>query len=322
VAGARGGLPETFSWDNAANVSQRNKSTARMPDFIAVGPGRTGTTWLDAVLRGHVGLPLRVKETEFFTKYYAQGIDWYARLFRHCQADKPAGEVCPYFGSEEARDRISRHIPGCRIICTLRDPVDWAYSMYRTLRYAARIRNVSFEEAIAKYSLIMRGDRYVANLSAWMSAFGEHRVLVCFYDDLRSDRQGFLDRVCDFIAIPRISLDGVDISPRDQNSSTRAPRNLHLARKARRLIDRLKQRQMYRTINALDRVRLWDFCFGRGEKFPPLDPAIERRLRDHFLPEIEALEAMLGRDLSAWKRPLAAREEERHDSRARGLAGA
>jgi hypothetical protein len=33
---------------------------------------------------------------------------------------------------------------------------------------------------------------------------------------------------------------------------------------------------------------------------PPLDPAIRRQLQREFLPEIEALSELLGRDLTHW----------------------
>ena len=66
----------------------------RLPDFIAVGPPRTGTTWLDRVLRGHVGLPAGVKETQFFIWRYSLGIEWYAAHFRDC-LDPPKERVPP-----------------------------------------------------------------------------------------------------------------------------------------------------------------------------------------------------------------------------------
>jgi Sulfotransferase domain len=316
------GLRKTLGWDNAPKVSLRKGSAVRLPDFIGIGPARTATTWLHSVLAGHVGLPFGVKETKFFTKYYDKGIEWYAWHFRYCRPDLPMGEICPCFAYEGARERIARHIPQCRIICTFRDPVERAYSMYKVFRHYALIRHVSFEHAIDGDSRIMRGSYYAQHLLGWRSLFGKDRVLVCLYEDLRADSQGFLDRICEFIGCPPIRLGEAPVAQSAQNSFARAPRNIRLARKARRLIDRLKERQMYRTINALDRVRLWGFCFGRGEKFPPLDPAIEARLREHFLPEIEALEAMLNRDLSVWKRPLAAREEERDGVCAQSLANA
>ena len=104
----------------------------RLPDFIAIGPPRTGTTWLYRALGGHVGLPRDTKETDFFSTYYAKGMEWYLDFFRDCALELPMGELSPnYFAAPEAPERIARHLPHCRIVCTLRDPVDRMYSFYQ-----------------------------------------------------------------------------------------------------------------------------------------------------------------------------------------------
>ncbi len=59
---------------------------------------------------------------------------------------------------------------------------------------------------------------------------------------------------------------------------------------------------MYGTLGLLERAGLWDFCFGRGQQYPPLDPELDARLREQLRPDLEELERMIGRDLSAWKR--------------------
>ncbi|HEV2170561.1 MAG TPA: hypothetical protein VGR40_06420, partial [Candidatus Binatus sp.] len=71
------------------------------------------------------------------------------------------------------------------------------------------------------------------------------------------------------------------------------------------------------TIDLLDRAGVWNFCHGRGELFPRLTPDQDQRLRARFLPEVEALEALLKIDLSAWKKPRATRtiETERRAQR-------
>jgi Sulfotransferase domain len=275
-------------------------SSLRLPDFIGVGPGRTGTTWLHAVLQGYVGLP-RIKETHFFDRYYDRGIEWYAKYFRHARPDRPMGEISPCFPSADARERIARHIPGCKIICTLRDPVERTYSVYMTARHHGVIRDVSFGTEFSLTRWVLQSNRYAYHLRAWQSLFGKERVLVTFYDDLLADRQAFLDRICDFIAIPRIPLASVKIPGHAMNSFARAPRHHHLARRALRLRVALKERRRYVTIELLERLGLWEFCFGRGEKFPPLDPKVAARLRESMRPEVEELERITGRDLSAWK---------------------
>ena len=45
--------------------------------------------------------------------------------------------------------------------------------------------------------------------------------------------------------------------------------------------------------NLLDAPGVYDFCYGRGELFPRLTPEQEERLRERYLPEVEALEELL-----------------------------
>ena len=64
-------------------------------------------------------------------------------------------------------------------------------------------------------------------------------------------------------------------------------------------------------MSALERAGVWEFCQGRGEHYPRLTPEQEARLRERYRPEVEALEELLGIDLSAWKMPRAERPERR-----------
>jgi hypothetical protein len=269
----------------------------RLPDFLGVGPPRAATSWLDAVLRGHVGLPRDIKEVDFFIENYARGIDWYMSYFRDCDPNLPAGEICPSYYSPIGRERIALHIPNCRIICTFRDPVEWRYSFYKLA-----VRNAwtsdDFESWVAK-SPVNSGQ----GLAAWFKTFGRGQVLVTIHDDLEADAQNYLDRVCDFIGIAHIAISESPIGERRINTFSAPPHSQRLARRARKLRDWLKAREAYGTINMLGRVGLWRFCFGGRENFVSLSPAIEARLRERFRPEVEAFEDLIGRDLSAWKRP-------------------
>ncbi len=279
--------------------SPAEKRFRRLPDFLGVGQPRSGTSWLDTVLRGHVGLPRDIKEVDFFVKNYARGIDWYASYFAHCDPALPAGEICPsYFGSNEARERIAHYMPDCRIICTFRDPVYVLFSFWKLAR-----RNAWTQSDFESY----RPDGWQVGsqgLRGWRETFGKDRVLALLYDDLEANPQAYLDRVCDFIGIARIAIANSTIASERVNSFARMPRNPRLARKGRKLRDWLQSREHYRTINLLTRAGVWRFCFDGGEEFPPLDPAVEARIRQCLLPQIEALEQALGRDLTGWKQPL------------------
>ena len=278
----------------------------RLPEFIAVGPPRTATTWLDRVLIGHVGLPEGIKETQFFSWYYGLGLDWYQAHFRNCPPDLPVGEIATtYFDSAAARVRIKQDIPRCRILCTLRDPVRRLFSHYRQLRREGFLGHVTLENAIESHRKwdgpgnMFSVSRYAENVHAWQEKFSADHVLVVLNDDLEENPQGYLDQVTRFIGIPTIDLGNSPVGSGKINEMNEAPKSYKLARRARELREWLRQRKLYFISEKCD--PLWNYCFGRGESFPPIDPQVEASLREYFRPEVEALETLLKRDLTRWK---------------------
>jgi hypothetical protein len=275
----------------------------RLPEVIGVGPGRTGSTWLHRVLEGHVDLPYGIKETQFFSTFFYKGIGWYERHFRYATGERKIVDICPYFFKGEARDRIKAFIPDARIITTMRDPVDRLYSMYKLLRHSGTARRGTFEDTLKGWPSMAGGNRYAFHLKAWFDTFGRDNVLVTIYDELRAEPQSYVNRVTDFIGIERISLAEKSHLSDETNSFALAPKNRKLARRATALKYWLRGQQAYRVVSLLERAGVWEFCGGRGDPFPTLTLEQDARLREHFLPEVEALEEMLKLDLSAWKKP-------------------
>jgi hypothetical protein len=282
--------------------SSNSTDGLRLPDFIGVGPGRTGTTWLHEVLKGRVNLPAGIKETDFFTTNYNKGIEWYAHHFRDADRVHPIGEINPYFGFPEAAERIATHIPRCKIICSFRNPVERIYSAYKLWRHYT-LTNDPLDVFLVKVPQVIEVTRYATHLPDYRARFGEDRVLVLLNDDLRANAQAYLDRVCDFIGIERYPVPSAAAEGELINSINDLPRFPRAARRARKFMYWLEEKQAYGTSNFLEQAGAWKLVFGGGPKFPPLEPAIEARLHERMLPEIEGLERMIGRDLSAWKSP-------------------
>jgi hypothetical protein len=274
----------------------------RLPDFIGLGPPRTGTTWLHGMLKGHVDLPSGVKETQFFTTFFSKGIDWYAHHFRHATGHRKVAEICPYFTAAKAPARIRRHLPDCKFLVTFRNPADHAYSTYKMLRRGAFVRG-TLDEVLNTRPHLDDANRYATLLTAWFDQFGRERFLIMRYEELCDDPQDYLDRVCDFIGTARIPIADRSQAQRRVNLIVRAPKNRKLAQNARHLRYWLKRRHAYPVIRALGRSGIWEFCNGRGEIFLPPSPAERAMLTERYLPEVEALENLLKIDLSAWKEP-------------------
>ena len=283
-----------------------NGDTRRLPTFIGIGPGRTATTWLHAVFNGHVGLPRRTKETDFFSNNYYLGLDWYLYHFRGYPSSMVLGEITPtYFDFPEAPSRIAHDLHDYKIVCSLRDPVERIYSHYRLLRSEGWISRQSFVEALEHHGTwshragnLLGTNRYALHLARWFRELGRDNVLVTFVDDLEKASQRYLDRITDFIGIARIELRQTGIGDKRINPRERAPLHPHLAARARRLRDAMERKHLYRTIEFLR--PFFRYCNGRGEFFLPLDPKTERMLRERFRPDVHALENLLQRDLSHW----------------------
>jgi hypothetical protein len=272
-----------------------------LPDVIGIGPARTGTTWLYDKLSDRVDLPRGLKESKFFDRYHTRGIEWYASLFQHCKGDRPIAEICPYLAGPQAPEWIAEVIPNCKFIVTLRDPVDRMYSHYKMMRGYAFTR-LPVEEALTADRFLARGSLYASNLKRWFAVFPRSNFLITLYEDLRERPQAYLDSISDFIGIGKVTLAGHKERRYLINSFEREPRSFKLAQNARHLRIRLRERDWNRTVNLLARMGVWGWCAGGGPKFLPLSPQQDARLRELYLPEIEALEKLVGYDLSGWKR--------------------
>jgi len=82
------------------------------------------------------------------------------------------------------------------------------------------------------------------------------------------------------------------------------PRNYYRTRGAVAAADWCKARRLDLAVTAVKNSPLMKFFLGGGRSFAELSCEASLRLYEHFLPEVEELEALLNRDFSLWK-PLA-----------------
>jgi hypothetical protein len=299
-------------------MSTAERSMRHLPDFIAAGPPRTATTWLHEVLRDRVGLPANVKETDFFTRFYDRGLDWYTNYFAHCDGAMPIGEIDPmYFASPDARARIARDLPRCKIICSFRDPVERAYSNFRLLRRIVSIKT-DFETAATRRGDLLESSRYGTHLESWLNTFGRERMLVLIYDDLEANPQAFLDSVCDFVGIARFPVAASRVGAERVNSVSTQPPNPRLAKMARAVVAWFAEHHYHRAAGRVRESGIIKYMLEGGDPFPPLTDDVARRMREFYRPEVEKLERLTGRDLSEWKFGSQRSSSERTAAKVRG----
>jgi len=180
-----------------------------LPNFLHLGPSKSGSTWLHEVLIGHPEVYLsQAKDLYFFNRYYDRGPGWYRSQFRGAQREqKIIGEVCPdYLASPEAPERIHACLgPDIRLMVTLREPVSRALSSYLYLQKHGEAAPTFRETTKTAPELIEEG-RYATHLRSYLRYFGRESLYIALFDDLEADPQAFLDGVTDWLGIARLPL--------------------------------------------------------------------------------------------------------------------
>jgi hypothetical protein len=268
---------------------------------VGVGPQRTGSTWLYECLRRHPELcfPRGVKETHFLDERFARGWGWYGAHFAHRRAGQRCMEIAStYFDAPETAQRLQAHAPACRIVVSLRDPAERAFSLWLHERTKGRLRS-DFPTALRECPRLLGASRYRAHLERWRGLFGPDRVLVVLLDDIAQAPAATLARVHEFLGVSPAPPPPVAYERVNPASLPALPA---LARVATVGADRLRASRLYGPIELAKRLGLKQRLYaGARAGVPALDPPMRARLVVELEPDIAYVETLLGRPLPGWR---------------------
>jgi hypothetical protein len=271
-----------------------------MLDFLCIGPQRSGTTWLDAVMRTHSGitLPRETKETFFFDQQFHQGWDWYTSHFAVGE-DKLCGEIAPsYFDVSPAVQRVRQYCPDTLIIVLLREPVSRAISSFY---HHARLGQCShvFERAVMDMPTILESSCYSKYLPEWMNAFGRDRCLLLLSEDISERPTAMLKALSDFLGVGGFPASACSTTERINGTSF--PRFPMLARYAAKLSKFAKANRLHSFVNFGKKLGLKAVFRGGESKLPVVSYEHKKQLRELFSCEVDFAERMTGRSLNHWR---------------------
>lgn len=293
--------PDPEQHSNARQFAMVRGRLRALPSFFIVGPPRTGTTWLHDVLRSGANLPAPTKETRFFDLHFDRGLAWYLDRFPLAVNSLPRGEVAPtYFAAPHACERIARVAPEAKIVFIFRHPVERLISLYR-LKRAYGLLGWNLEAALDRDPELMESSRYATHFTRWQRLFPENHLYAALYDDLNANPQLFLDRLADFIGFPRVQLRDDQLPRVAATAHLSEPRNYLATRIATAAAEWFKAQGLGQLVAEVRGSRLMKVLVGGGAPFSEIPPVMMQHILHTVLPEIDALEGMLDRDLSAWK---------------------
>jgi hypothetical protein len=308
-------------------ADQTNMKTEVWPNFFIVGAAKAGTTSLYAGLRQHPEVFMCYpKEPHHFTqvnpphqlRWHFEGYTdrhRYLRLFEGSRGFRAIGEASTsYLWHPQGARRIRRQVPDARIIISLRDPVERAYSHY-LMHVREGIQSLSLYDALAEdlkrteeawaisHFYVGKG-RYAKQVRRYLEVFGRDRVKIVLFDDLKRDPVAKLLEVVQFLGLDPAPVARIDAA------RVRNPYRASRGRWAEFLAGNKLSRMLGETVvpRRLGSFIYEHFLLKRADK-PPMDPRAQELLLEIYEPEIDELERIVGRKMPELRRTWPVDEE-------------
>ena len=199
---------------HASRLHERASRDPSLPDFLIIGTQKAGTTALmlnlarhpDVFMAGRHGKP---GELQFFNAYWKNGEDWYRQHFIHPELIQ--GEKTPdYLANHPAQLRMAGLVPHAKLIVSLRNPVDRAYSAWNHFNKDVHAESkgwerVPFEQAVHGTSGIFRHlltyGRYAEHLRHLLRLYPRDRIHIIIAERMRLNPDAVFANLLDFLEI-------------------------------------------------------------------------------------------------------------------------
>jgi hypothetical protein len=247
-----------------------------LPTFVILGAQKSATRWLRFNLGEHPDIFASPFEISYFDhdRRFALGDDFYRSQFEGWDGQTFLGEGTPgylMFRNDPATvaGRMAETVPDVRLFAVLRDPVDRAQSAlihhirYERLRPSTDLLTfVRQREPESDFFGLVAGGWYATSLEPFIERFGDQLVVV-LHDDIRDEPLAVYEQ-----ALRHVGAEPGFVAPE------------------------------------LGQVLFSNRTDASGAPIPtddPLSPEARAGLFEYFRDEVDRLEQLIGRDLSAWR---------------------
>jgi len=279
-----------------------------LPNFIVAGAKKAATTSLYEYLNQHPQVYMSpIKETKFFAyepnnpdhvnadhhKFPIRTLADYTALFAAAGAARAIGEASPiYVSSLHAVQQIAQRLPHVKLIFSLRNPIDRAYSAY-VMRVRGGYEPRSVEDAFQEDLDLLKDKTYYKQLLPWYEHFDRKQIKIVLFEDIKQDSVRVTQALYDFI--------GVDATFVPDTSRQHMIGGLPKSRLRQNVINFLRRYRFLRFyLPKTVRSQFTDYARANLTKAPELPLEITQLLADAYREDLPLLEQLIERDLSLW----------------------
>ena len=280
------------------------------PNFFIVGAPKAGTTSLYELLRKIPGIYMsKEKEPYFFCKkmvpenHYATPIrnkKDYLALFEKVKDEKIIGEGSIWYLSDpDSSNLIYQTVPHAKILISLRDPVERAFSHY-LMHTTKNQMKTSFHDQINKemnggidYStphIRLEAGLYSEDLKRFLKTFGKNQVKIIIFEEFIHNEENTLEDVLKFLGLNN-EVSSLDDKVCNPYSPPRGPIS-------KRILKSDTLFQISKKIMSKSRRKSLIDKFLIGERIKPkIDSDDKKILINYYKSDVKNLEKILGRKL-------------------------
>ena len=271
-------------------------ANTRLPQFVIIGAVKGATTWIHNQLQQNPAICLPGPEPHFFSQDYERGLDHYLRLFDGASPNQMIGEKsADYFAHPAAAARLAATLPDARLVLQVRNPVDRAYSDYKMLFRRGTVTQgpeAYLDGRVSDQPRFLEDGLYAKHLTRWLDLVNRERLHVLLFEDVVSSPVDVVKTVSTHIGAPVRFSTEVGTRARNDSSARFLPLPVRAALAPLKDAARpLRGKPVFEGVRRL---------FAREIRYPPLSPALRRRMEDFYARDIEQFARMIGRDLSHW----------------------
>ena len=284
------------------------------PNFFIVGAPKSGTTNMSYYLMQHP----QVFMPENLEPYYFARLDIpqnykreiisdekkYLNLFKNAKNCKVVGESSPvYLYCPHSALEIKNRFPNSKLIISLRNPIEIAYSEYFSLKFMGFDQNRSFDELLDSseeqltrnefhIDSLLEAGFYSKHIKRFQKIFSKNQIKIIIFEEYVKNTVPTINSILSFLGIKESIT--FDVTPK---GAYKVPRNFA----SQKLMNNSTFRKAAKfVIPTVTRQKIGERFLVKESSRPPLKQNQRKRLKQIYQDDVENLSEILGRNLP-WK---------------------
>ena len=225
-------------------------------------------------------------------------------LFKNAKNCKAVGESSPvYLYCPHSALEIKNRFPNSKLIISLRNPIEIAYSEYFSLKFMGFDQNRSFDELLDsseeqltqnKFHIdsLLEAGFYSKHIKRFQKIFPKNQIKIIIFEEYIKNTVPTVDSILSFLGIKESIT--FDVAPK---GAYKVPRNFA----SQKLMNNFTFRKAAKfIIPTVTRQKIGERFLVKESSRPPLKQNQRKRLMQIYQDDVENLGELLGRNLP-WK---------------------